>query len=220
MLKNLGIFTKILKWLLPKMLDLWLLSKPKVDNGGVLCHQNGTLPHTVADFLFSSWPSPPFPIGLPFPFKLSFFLSWLYFILPVLPQFFFAGCGREHVKFHDLVFSSTIMIQIKFPFMKTQRQNKSKSEENNVKKMFCGFIWFELKGIDLLARIKCTQQIYNEMKQSKTMPGRSFWAKQVVRRRNGKCAIKSVEHLPLFFGNCVQADLCSLPHVWSFAVGF
>nr|XP_023473011.1 F-box/WD repeat-containing protein 11 isoform X4 [Equus caballus] len=33
MLKNLGIFTKILKWLLPKMLDLWLLSKPKISNG-------------------------------------------------------------------------------------------------------------------------------------------------------------------------------------------
>lgn len=171
--------------------------------------------------IFSSPPGPLPHFLLVCPFLLnsvSFFPGSILFC-QFCPSFF-AGCGREHVKFHDLVFSSTIMIQIKFPFMKTQRQNKSKSEENNVKKMFCGFIWFELKGIDLLARIKCTQQIYNEMKQSKTMPGRSFWAKQVVRRRNGKCAIKSVEHLPLFFGNCVQADLCSLPHVWSFAVGF
>lgn len=58
------------------------------------------------------------------------------------------------IKFHDLILSSTIMVQITFPFIKIlQRQNEPEYEENNVK-IFSGFILFETKGVNKLVRIK------------------------------------------------------------------
>lgn len=46
------------------------------------------------------------------------------------------------------------------------------------------------------------------------MPGRPLWAKQVVRRRNGKCAVGSGTRAA--FGGTVR----TLLHTWCFIMGF